>query len=73
MLFTCLQDTEEALMRAAESGPGGADGSAGRPLSVSPDYIDALVQAVREPTVGKLTGRGGVVVLSSRINQAKEE
>jgi hypothetical protein len=45
----CVQDTEEALMRAAASG---GDGSAGHPLSVSPDYIDALVEAVRDPGIG---------------------
>lgn len=48
-----VQDIEDALMRAAAQGPGGGDGSAGGPLSVSPDYIDALVEAVKDPGVGR--------------------
>jgi hypothetical protein len=51
-LCTPVQDTEAALMRAAASQDGGG-GAGGRGLSVSPDYIDALVNAAREPSVGE--------------------
>lgn len=65
-----LQDTEAALMRAAAAGKGGGDGGAeGAGLSVSPEYIDALVQAAREPTMGEKKGIGsgcGCVVLILR-------
>lgn len=53
------QDTEEELLRglsAAQDAQGvsGHNAEAGsRALSVSPDYIDALVAAVREPSVGE--------------------
>jgi hypothetical protein len=50
--FVLVQDTEAALLRAAASQDGGGS-SGGRGLSVSPDYIDALVQAAREPSVGE--------------------
>lgn len=42
-------------MWAAAAGEGGGDGGAaeGTRLSVSPEYIDALVQAAREPTMGE--------------------
>lgn len=41
------------MMRAAAAHPGSTDSSGGRPVSVSPEYIDALVHAVQDPSMGE--------------------
>lgn len=58
-------------MRAAAAGEGGGDGGAeGAGLSVSPEYIDALVEAAREPTMGERTSTcGGAVGVWVRFSE----
>jgi hypothetical protein len=41
---------QQAAQQAAAAGGGAA---AGRPISVSTDYIDAMVQAAVEPSIGE--------------------
>jgi hypothetical protein len=40
-------------MRAAAAHPGSTDSSGGSPVSVSPEYIDALVHAVQDLNTGE--------------------
>ena len=51
-----LLQQQAAQQAAAASGGGaaGAAGAAGRPISVSTDYIDAMVKAAVEPMIGEL-------------------
>lgn len=51
------------MMRAAAAHPGSTDSSGGRPVSVSPEYIDALVHAVQDPSMGE---HGSCVLRSQR-------